>query len=55
MEIKEKEIKVELSSIYGKMLSDKEMLSDEENKYIEKDFISIKELIETKYGNNNKR
>lgn len=44
-----KEIKVELSSIFG------EMLSDEENKYIEKDFISIEELIETRYGKINKR
>ena len=49
MSITEKEIKEEFSSIYG------EMLSDEENKYIEKDFISIKELFETRYGNNNKR
>lgn len=55
MEIKEKEIKEKLNSLHEEMLSDKEMLSDEENKYIEKDFISIKELFETKYGNNNKR
>lgn len=55
MEIKEKEIKEKLNSLHEEMLSDKEMLSDEENKYIEKDFISIKELIETKYGKINKR
>lgn len=55
MEITEKEIKEKLNSLYGKMLSDKEMLSDEENKYIEKDFINIKELFETRYGKINKR
>lgn len=41
--------KDKLNSLYGVMMS------DEENKYIEKDFISIKELFETRYGNNNKR
>ena len=30
-------------------------MSDEENKYIENDFISIKELFETRYGKINKR
>lgn len=50
MAITEKEIlKEKLNSLYG------EMLSDEENKYIEKDFISIEELIETRYGKINKR
>ena len=44
-----KEIKVELSSIYG------EMLSDEENNYIEKDFIILKEVGDVLHGNNNKR
>lgn len=55
MEIAEKEIKEKLNSIHEEMLSDKEKLSDEENKYIEKDFISIKELFETRYGKINKR
>lgn len=55
MEIIEKEIKEKLNSLHEEMLSDKEMLSDEENKYIEKDFISIKELFETRYGKINKR
>ena len=55
MEIAEKEIKEKLNSLHEEMLSDKEKLSDEENKYIEKDFISIKELFETRYGKINKR
>lgn len=55
MEITEKEIKEKLNRLHEEMLSDKEMLSDEENKYIEKDFISIEELIETRYGKINKR
>lgn len=42
-------LKQKLNSLYGVMMS------DEENKYIEKDYISIKELFETRYGNNNKR
>lgn len=44
-----KEIKVELSSIYG------EMLSDEENNYIENDTLILKEVGDILYGNNNKR
>lgn len=44
-----KEIKVELSSIYG------EMLSNEENNYIENDTLILKEAFEVLYGNNNKR
>lgn len=44
-----KEIKVELSSIYG------EMLSNEENSYIENDTLILKEAFEALYGNNNKR
>lgn len=44
-----KEIKVELSSIYG------EMLSDEENNYIENDTFILKEVGDVLHGYNNKR
>lgn len=44
-----KEIKVELSSIYG------EMLSDEENNYIENDTFILKEVGDVLHGKINKR
>lgn len=44
-----KDIKEKFNSIH------EEMMSDEENKYIEKDFISVKELFEERHGKINKR
>ena len=49
MAITGKEIKVELSSIYG------EMLSNEENNYIENDTLILKEAFEALHGKINKR
>lgn len=49
MTITGEEIKVKCSNIYG------EMLSDEENKYIENDIFILKEVFEGVHGNNNKR